>query len=194
MKKFVYKSCGIDDNEFVRGAVPMTKSEVRAVTISKLQLTEDDTFIDIGAGTGSISIEAGFLCKKVYAVEVNPHATKLIGENIDHFSLHNVEIIEGKAPVCMQDIDMVDKVFVGGTKGNMIEIMDWMDDRLSKNGVIVGNFITLENAVLFINELRQGRYNDIDIAQIAVSKGKFIGGLTMMEANNPIYIVSGVKQ
>lgn len=194
MKKFVYKSYGIDDKEFVRGAIPMTKSEVRAVTISKLQLTADDTFIDIGAGTGSISIEAGFLCKKVYAVEVNPDATKLIGENIDHFSLHNVEVIEGKAPLCMQDIDMVDKVFIGGTKGNMIEIMDWVDDRISKNGVIVGNFITLENAVLFINELRQGRYNDIDIAQIAVSKGKFIGGLTMMEANNPIYIVSGVKQ
>lgn len=194
MKKFIYKSVGIADSEFVRGAVPMTKSEVRAVTISKLQLTVDDTFIDIGAGTGSISIEAGFLCKKVYAVEVNPDATKLIGENIDHFSLRNVEVIEGKAPLCMQDIDMVDKVFVGGTKGNMIEIMDWVDDRLSKNGVIVGNFITLENAVLFINELRQGRYNDIDIAQIAVSKGKFIGGLTMMEANNPIYIVSGVKQ
>lgn len=194
MKKFAYKFCGIDDNEFVRGAVPMTKSEVRAVTISKLQLAADDTFIDIGAGTGSISIEAGFLCKKVYAVEVNPDATKLIGENIDHFSLHNVEVIEGKAPLCMQDIDMVDKVFIGGTKGNMIEIMDWVDDRISKNGVIVGNFITLENAVLFINELRQGRYNDIDIAQIAVSKGKFIGGLTMMEANNPIYIVSGVKQ
>ena len=102
-------------------------------------------------------------------------------------------MISGTAPDCLNNVKSVDKVFVGGTKGNMIEIMDWIEDRLVTGGIVVGNFVTLENAVLFINELRQYDYK-ADIAQVAVSKGKLIGGLTIMEAHNPIYVISGVKR
>lgn len=194
MSQFIYKGIGIEDNNFISGKAPMTKQEVRTVSISKLKPLYNDVCIDIGAGTGSISIELGFICNKVYSVECCKAASALIKANIEHFDLNNIQVLEGFAPEVIDGIGKVNKAFVGGTKGNIGSIMQWLNKHLTTSGVVVGNFITLENAVRCIAHLKKGPYKDIDIVQINIAKGKDIGGLTMMNSNNPIYIISAVKE
>ena len=193
MKQLAYSGIGIDDGAFVRGKVPMTKQEVRVVSISKLKPQANDRCVDIGAGTGSLSIELGFLCKHVYAVECNPDAVGLIEENCQQFGLTNVEILAGMAPTVMETISTVEKVFIGGSKGKLKEIMAWCDNHLVTGGRIAANFITLENAVEFLELLRKGDYEEIDAVQILAAKGKPLGRLTMMQSNNPVLIISAEK-
>lgn len=185
----------IPDEEFIRGKVPMTKEEVRAVTLAKLNLQDDSIIIDIGAGTGSISIECSLFSPKgkVYAVEVNPEGISLIRENINKFNACNIEVIEGMAPQCLDKIRQVDRIMVGGSKGNIKEIIQWSNSNLAKEGIIVGNFISLENTVDFIKTLREQGY-EYEVTQISVSKGKIINELTMMQGSNPIFIVKATSQ
>src|SRR5699024_1178342 len=146
-KQWPYTTGGIPDELFIRGSVPMTKEEVRAVSLSKLRLEDKDILVDIGAGTGSMSIEAGLQLPKgkVYAIERNPEGIELIEKNAMQFGLENIEIIYGLAPQNLSSVDKVHKVFIGGTGGNMVDIFDWMDKHLAVGGRVVMNFITLEN-------------------------------------------------
>ncbi len=98
MKTSIYNGIGIDDAAFIRGGAPMTKAEVRTVTISKLKPQPEDTVLDIGAGTGSVSVECAFLAKKIIAVECDENAVLLIEQNKERFGRKNIEVIAGKAP------------------------------------------------------------------------------------------------
>lgn len=119
------KTHGIDDDEFIRGKTPMTKYEVRALSISKLGICEDDIIYDVGAGTGSVAIEMALQTRlgKVYAIETNEEALCLIKENKKKFNVYNLEVIAGLAPMVMKELETPTKVFIGGSKGNMKEII-----------------------------------------------------------------------
>ena len=123
---------GLPDGSFLRGDVPMTKQEVRAAALAKLGVRPGDTLWDVGAGTGSVSVELALAAPqgRVYAVECEAAACALIRENKERFSAWNLQLVEGRAPQALRDLPAPDAVFIGGTKGNMEEIVELA---LSKN-------------------------------------------------------------
>ncbi|MBF7097174.1 precorrin-6Y C5,15-methyltransferase (decarboxylating) subunit CbiT [Alkalibacter mobilis] len=185
---------GIPDDMFIRGDVPMTKEEIRTITLSKIKINDGDTIVDIGAGTGSITIEAALLCPagKVYAIEQNSKAVEIIEKNIEKFKVKNVKVIQDMAPSGLENLSKVNCVIVGGSKGNLNKIIEWSTKHLDEDGRIVGNFIVLENSVEFIKLLKENGFQ-CEIVNVCLSKGREIGGKTMMEGLNPISIVTGKK-
>ena len=182
---------GIDDEEFIRGKVPMTKSEVRAVCLSKLSLSPDDIAYDIGCGTGSVTIEMAFSAYdgKIYAFDKNEEAISLLEQNCQKFHLDNVEAICGLAPECLEGLPVPDVAFIGGSSGNMDEIVKYLYG-LNSHMRFVITAISLENAMAALDSLKSVGI-DGDIVQVAVSKGKKIADLHMLMAQNPIFIISG---
>ena len=182
---------GIDDDEFIRGKVPMTKSEVRAVCLSKLSIKPDDIAYDIGCGTGSVTIEMAFAAYegKVYAFDKNEDAIALLNENCEKFRLDNVEAICGLAPDCLNDLPIPDVAFIGGSSGNMDEIVSYLYGKNSKMRFVI-TAVTLENAMAGLEALKNIGIEG-DIVQVAVSKGRQIADLHMLIAQNPIFIISG---
>ena len=182
---------GIDDEEFIRGKVPMTKSEVRAVCLSKLSLSPGDIAYDIGCGPGSVTIEMAFSAYdgKVYAFDKNEEAISLLEQNCQKFHLDNVEAICGLAPECLKDLPVPDVAFIGGSSGNMDEIVNYLY-RINNDMRFVITAISLENAMAALDSLKNVGI-DGDIVQVAVSKGKKIADLHMLMAQNPIFIING---
>lgn len=181
---------GIDDGEFIRGDVPMTKSEVRSVSVSKLCIGKSDICWDIGAGTGSVTVEAALLCVKgtVYAVEKNREAAELICANCRKFAADNVKVVEGIAPECLDGLEAPDKVFIGGASGNMRGIIKAALVK-NKDTVFVINAIALETAAETISVLKELNM-DFQITQINAARGKNTGTLNLMLAQNPVYIIT----
>lgn len=184
------KTIGIKDEEFIRGDVPMTKEEVRVVTLSKLSLTNEDVVLDIGAGTGSMSIEAARVCKTLYALERKPEAVSLIEQNKAKFKCENLHIVHEYAPVGLPNV-AVTKVIIGGSGGRMKEIFEALETYPLKKVVV--NTITLENTTKAIENMKKHGYVNIEVVTINVSKSRFVGGLTMMIGQNPINIITGEK-
>ena len=182
---------GIPDEEFIRGKVPMTKSEVRAVCLSKLSLSPTDIAYDIGCGTGSVTIEMAFSAYdgKVYAFDKNEEPIALLEQNCQKFHLDNVEAICGLAPECLKDLPIPDVAFIGGSSGNMDEIISYLYGINDKMRFVI-TAVTLENAMAGLDSLKNVGING-DIVQVAVSKGRQIGDLHMLMAQNPIFIISG---
>lgn len=182
---------GIPDEEFIRGKVPMTKSEVRAVCLSKLSLSPNDIAYDIGCGTGSVTIEMAFSAYegKVYAFDKNEDAIALLEQNCQKFHLDNVDGICGLAPECLKDLPVPDVAFIGGSSGNMDEIVSYLHGINDKMRFVI-TAVTLENAMAGLDSLKNVGISG-DIVQVAVSKGKQIGDLHMLMAQNPIFIISG---
>lgn len=187
---------GIPDSMFERGQVPMTKEEVRSVALSKLRLHSDSTVVDIGAGTGSVSIEAALMCKNgiVHAIDRSEEAARLIEANARRFGVKNINIIKGTAPEALDSVGRVDRVFIGGSTGRLEQIFAWMEAALQKGGRVAANFITLENAALMIRLLEESGYGGIDIVHIGVSRGRRLGTQTMMNAENGIYIIAADRR
>ena len=185
---------GIPDEEFIRGKVPMTKSEVRAVCLSKLALSPTDIAYDIGCGTGSVTIEMAFSAYdgKVYAFDKNEEAIDLLKQNCQKFHLDNVEALCGLAPECLKDLPVPDVAFIGGSSGNMDEILSYLHG-INKEMRFVITAVTLENAMAGLDSLKNLGISG-DIVQVAVSKGRQIGDLHMLMAQNPIFIISGSGQ
>ncbi len=183
---------GIKDSEFIRGKVPMTKEEIRILSIAKLQLAGDSVLYDIGAGTGSVSVEAALQHSKgiVYAIERNAAGIDLIRANRDKFKISNMEVVEGEAPECLDGLPAPTHVFIGGSGGRLIEIIRAVREQNNAARFVV-NAVTLET----IGELRKIRdvfpeYSNMEIVQIGVSRSKEMGGYHMMCAENPVYIAS----
>ncbi|MFV0343752.1 MAG: precorrin-6y C5,15-methyltransferase (decarboxylating) subunit CbiE [Anaerocolumna sp.] len=183
---------GIKDDEFMRGNVPMTKSEIRAISISKLYLKENAIMYDIGAGTGSISVEAAMLCDRgrVYAIEEKAEAVELIQSNVEKFGLDNVTICHGSAPACIMDLETPDCAFIGGSRGNLRSIIEVLLDK-NKNIFIVINAITLETLMEALDIMKEYFFCDVEIVQAFIAKTKEIGSYHMLMGQNPIFIVSG---
>ena len=182
---------GIPDEEFIRGKVPMTKSEVRAVCLSKLALSPTDIAYDIGCGTGSVTIEMAFSAYdgKVYAFDKNEEAIDLLKQNCQKFHLDNVEAICGLAPECLKDLPVPDLAFIGGSSGNMDEIVSYLHGINNEMRFVI-TAVTLESAMAGLDSLKNVGISG-DFVQVAVSKGRQIGDLHMLMAQNPIFIISG---
>ena len=178
----------IKDEEFIRGNIPMTKFNIRILTLGYLQIEKDDRLIDIGAGTGSISIEAALHGAQAWAIEREEEGISLIKSNNEKFST-NINIIKGQAPGALPDIKF-NKCFIGGSGGKLKEIFSYLQKNLGENGIVCGNFITLNNLTEFINLLKEYNYQDIETQLIQSAHMDRVG---LMKGQNPIYIVKGVK-
>lgn len=186
---------GFADQCFIRGDVPMTKQEVRSVTLSKLQVNRDDVIYDVGAGTGSVSVELAALAREgqVYAVETNPQAVELIEENKKAFGLCNLHVISGKAPEALACLPKPDKVFLGGTKGNMEEILRLLFDKNPAVRIVV-NAIALETLSEAVSCLKDAGCQSVDVVQLSAARAKEAGRYHMMTAQNPVFIITGERQ
>ncbi len=179
---------GIDDDRFIRGNVPMTKAEVRACIISALKPESNCIVYDIGAGTGSVTVEMSRLVKKVYAIECSREGCELIRKNCALFGCDNVEIINDRAENVIDALPKADHVFIGGTKGKTKEILDKI---LKKEDThIVMTAVSLETAYNALEYFRE-KGMSFSLKQIAVARGKDVGDLTMLMSENPIFLISG---
>ncbi len=180
------------DEWFVRGKVPMTKSEVRAVSLSKLELYNGCELWDIGAGTGSISVEAALNYPNIHvcAFEYKEEALELIKKNCDKAGTKSVKIIPGKAPKTFEYAyeNIPDRAFIGGTTGHMTEIIDELF-HINPDILIVINLIALESLTGVMNYLNQHNI-DAEIISMQVSKAEKIGSSHLMKGQNPIYIIT----
>ena len=187
-----YSLRSIRDEEFVTGKAPMTKSEVRTVSVSKLNLKSNYTVYDIGAGTGSVSIEIALKLREgiLYAIEKDEEAALLIEKNIEKFKTYNIEIIKDIAPNGLDKLPKPDAAFIGGSSGNMDEIINAM---IRKNPYvnIVINTITLQSLNEAMSCMGKYKLEDVEIINVSVSKSKKVGRYDMMTGQNPIYIISG---
>lgn len=189
----MHMTLGIEDDEFIRDKVPMTKSEIRALSVAKLGLSSEDICYDVGAGTGSVSIEMAMNVPKgkVYAIEKKTIAADLIYKNIEKFGLDNVEVIKGEASVSMEEIEAPDAVFIGGTTGKLRDILKIVFEKNPKVRVVV-TAISLES-VAEINEACK-YYETLgcktDIVLVSVSNTKRVMNYTMFDAKNPVLIAS----
>lgn len=184
---------GIVDELFIRGKVPMTKQEVRMITLCKAAVNENDVVLDIGAGTGSLSIEAALMAPKghVYAVERNAEAIGLIRQNAAKFKVtSNVSIIEGMAPDALNGIDSYDVVFIGGSGGNLEEILDTVSAHINPGGRIIANAITLQNVNTIIEYMKKNDMYDYESVLIQASRLKKAGPYDMMIGMNPVYVIT----
>ena len=180
---------GIPDSQFIRGNVPMTKEEIREISVSKLHLARDSVVYDIGAGTGSVAVECARMAYngKVYAVEKNEEAIKLIEQNKILHGTDNLEIIKGEAPGILDGLEVPTHVFIGGSSGRLSRIIDII---FSKNGNarIVINAVTLETITEVQSIIKEKGLHG-DITCITVSKAKEAGNYHMMAGLNPVWII-----
>ena len=182
---------GIPDEEFIRGKAPMTKEEVRSVSLSKLRLTEDSICYDVGAGTGSVSVEMALRADQgqVFAIEKKEEAAALLEENKQKFAVDNLEIIKGEAPQALENLPAPTHAFIGGSSGNLKEIVALL---LGKNPQvrIVINCITLETISEALDVLKEYDFQQREVVQLAASRSKEIGRYHLMMGENPIYIIT----
>ena len=185
---------GLPDEAFIRGEVPMTKQEIRAAALAKLGVQAEETLWDVGAGTGSVSVELALAAPRgrVYAVECEPDACELIRKNREKFSVHNLILVEGRAPQALEALPAPDAVFIGGTKGGMAAVVD---NVLAKNpnARICISAIALETLSAAIAALTAHGLS-AEVTQIAVSHTRPAGRLHLLTANNPIFLITGERK
>ncbi len=182
---------GIPDEKFLRGKVPMTKEEVRSISISKLGLKRDSVVWDIGAGTGSISVECAKIAVdgSVYAIEKKQEACKLIEENKYKLAVSNLQIIAGEAPDVLRDLPVPTHAFIGGSSGKLEVILKNLWEKNSDVRVVL-NAISLETISEIATLLKKYDFSQKEIVQVTIAKAKEIGNYQMMMGQNPVYVVT----
>ena len=179
------------DIQHSRGLI--TKDEVRAVAIHRLRLPRTGVLWDIGAGSGSVSVEAALLCPdlRIYAIEKGEDQVINIRENKNRYEAGNVEIVSGHAPEALLPLPAPDRVFIGGSGGRLNDIVDYIAERMP-SGIAVINAATIETLNEAVQSLERNGFR-VDVSEISVSRSKTIGGKRHMSALNPIFIVTGEK-
>ena len=180
---------GLPDEAFIRGKTPMPKQEVRAAALAKLAVAPTDTLWDVGAGTGSVSVEMALAAPmgQVYAVECDADACALVRQNQAKFAASNLTLIAGKAPEALQNLPAPDAVFIGGSKGNMQAIVDAALAANPQTRLCIAA-IALETLQQSIAALAAHGLA-AQVTQIAVSRSKAAGSLHLMMANNPVFLI-----
>lgn len=189
--RWPYASSGIPDELFIRGDVPMTKQEVRAVALAKLRLTATDTVWDVGAGTGSVSIEAALVARagSVWAVERNAAGVRLIRENADAFGCGNVHAVPGIAPEALAKLPVPDAVFVGGSAGELPSIVEAALEKNSQVRLCVP-CVTVETLTEACALLSGSRFKGFEACQVSAARAEAVGSHHLMKAQNPVFLVS----
>jgi len=185
---------GIPDEEFVSIKKLITKEEVRVVTLAKLRLRHDMCLWDIGAGSGSICVEADHLLPdgRIFAIERNEECCQFIKENLQKFNTRNVVLIEGGAPDCLEELPDPDCVFIGGSGGNLWEILDTVDQRLAVGGRIVLNASTLDT-LTSANEYFGNAGYHVEVVTVNIARTRPHSNYKLFEAYDPVYILTAVK-
>ena len=174
----------------------ITKQEVRAVSLAKMRLRQDSVVWDIGAGSGSVGLEAAHLCPqgKVFAIEKNSDDYAIVKQNLSSSSLNNYHIELGKAPDGLERWECPDAIFVGGSGGNLAGLIMLCLTRLKPGGTLVMNFVTIENLNTATEVLRKQKKIQWDFIQIHVSRSKPILSMQRLQAENPVFIVTAVQE
>lgn len=180
------------DSDFIRAKVPMTKEHLRNLSVARLEIQPEDTIYDIGAGTGSVSVAMAMRASRgtVFAVERNPDALRLIGENHAALGAYNVQIVAGEAPDSLEGLPDPDKVFIGGSGGEMAAVVEQLLAR-RKPFLLCINTVTLESLCSAKHLLEQHGFEDVEIEDIHLSSAHSVGSYHMMKAENAVFILSG---
>lgn len=186
------------NTEFITDRVPITKEEVRTISLSKLDILNRKRFLDIGSGTGTVTIEARVMNPdlQVVTIEKNERAYELTKKNIEKFSLDGIHQILGFAPMDIEretGIGSFDSIFLGGSGENIEDIIKWSYDMLEDNGVFVANFILIENFNRCLDEMKSIGFRDIEVIQVQVNRLEKLGYGNYFKPENPIIIITGVK-
>lgn len=189
-----YSTPGIPDELFERTKeVPITKEDVRALVISKLRLREGQSAIDVGCGSGSITVELCLQTKRqVHAIDFDANAIELTKRNLQRFGV-SAHLVHGKAQDVLSKLPEVDAVVVGGTWGDAGKVIELAAGRLKKRGRIVIDTILIEtmyHALAAVNELKLA---EVDVTQITIAKARKVTTGTMMLARNPVLLISATK-
>jgi cobalt-precorrin-6B (C15)-methyltransferase len=182
------------NSTFITGAAPITKEEVRAIVLSKLELAHKKSFLDIGAGTGSVSIQAAveYPHLRVTAIEHHEEALKLIESNRKRFDLENVCIRKGHAPIELSQ--KVDAIFIGGSDGELEEIIKWSYGLLNEGGSLAANFLLIDHFYEALRLLKEAQFVGIEATMLSVCKLEKLGKGEYFKPFNPIYIISCNKE
>ncbi len=182
---------GLPDEAFIRGKVPMTKEEVRSISLSKMRLRRESVIYDIGAGTGSVAVEMARLADKgrVYAIEKKEEAIGLIEENKRKFAVENLVITQGTAPEAMKELPAPTHAFIGGSSGNLRSILTQLLGRNPGVRVVI-NAIALETVAEATSALKALGIENAEFVQASISKAQTLGAYHMMMGQNPVYIIA----
>ncbi|MCE5284658.1 MAG: precorrin-6Y C5,15-methyltransferase (decarboxylating) subunit CbiT [Pelosinus sp.] len=186
---------GIQDEEFIRGNIPMTKQEVRILALAKAKIRTGDVIIDIGAGTGSLSIEAARQSEtgQVYAIEREQEGIELIVKNAAKFRTANVNPILGKAPQALNGIPRADVIFVGGSGGHLPEILQAVSALLKIGGRMVITAVTIETLSTALSIMQAKEEFQVEAFGVQVTRIRKVSASNMLQALNPIYIITVTK-
>ena len=190
-KKNFFLAPGIPDSDFLRTKVPITKQEVRAVSLSKLRLKEDSILFDVGSGSGSVSVEAALLSEKIkiFAIEKNEDALSLTKENVKKFDCKNVHIVKGSAPEVFKNLPSPSHAFIGGSGSFFYEILKSLYDLNPKMRIVI-NAVSLNTVSKAIQIPEKFLVEDFEVSQISVSHAEKCGSHFIMKAQNPVFIFS----
>ena len=184
---------GLPDSSFKHTGGMITKEEFRVISLAKLNVTRHSVVWDIGACSGSVAIEASRLTSgNVYAIEKEALRVKDMEENAKRFKAGNLVMIKGSAPAVLKGLPAPDAVFVGGGGEGVSAILAYVARRLKKGGRVVVNAVTMETASSALEFMKKKSWEG-ELVLVSVSKSKKVAGLTMLSANNPLFIISGRK-
>jgi cobalt-precorrin-6B (C15)-methyltransferase len=190
-----FRTPGIPDELFERTEeVPITKEDIRAIALSKLRLKEGHSAIDIGCGSGSITVE---LCLQtrgtVYAIDFDQKAVELTKKNLQKFGA-KAEVILGKAQDVLPKLPQVDAIIVGGTWGDTRQVIQLAVGRLKKGGRLVIDTILIETIYQALAAINKMQLAEVDVTQVTIAKARKVTTGTMMLARNPVMIISATKK
>ncbi len=179
----------ISDETFIRGSTPMTKSEVRSLSVAKLKLGDNSIVYDVGAGTGSVSIEMALVAVSghIYAVEKDEEASSLIDLNCKRFGTPNVTIIKGLAPEALSELPTPTHAFIGGSSGNLKSIIEVLINK-NPNVRIVITSVTIETMAEAARCMKELNIMEEETICVNISKARIAGDYHLMTAQNPVYI------
>ena len=186
---------GIDDEKFIRGKAPMTKQEIRILSLAKARIGVSDFVVDVGAGTGSLSVEAAKIAERgyVFAIDRDAEAVDIITQNAEKFSIDNIIIINAEAPDGLRNVPRIDVAFVGGSGGKLEEIVNTIDAKLKSGGRIIVNCITVQTLAASLEYFKNHESYRYEAIQVQINRMQNLGFYDMSKALNPVYIVTARK-
>ncbi|MCI4455339.1 MAG: precorrin-6Y C5,15-methyltransferase (decarboxylating) subunit CbiT [Sulfolobus sp.] len=194
-----YSTYGIPDDHFIRDEeIPMTKEEIRVLALSKLRIARGFTLVDVGSGTGSVTVEMALAVGsmgKVIAIDNNPKAVELTKRNAERFGvLDRIDVRFGDALEVLRNLEVrIDGAFIGGASNEVEEAIRILDQRLRKGARIVADAIQIETAYKAIKALELLKY-DVEVTMVTISKGRKTSTGYALLARNPIFIIAGEKR
>jgi cobalt-precorrin-6B (C15)-methyltransferase len=190
-----YNTHGIPDELFERNdELPITKEDIRSIVISKLRLRNNSSAIDVGCGSGSITVELCLQAKsgKIYGIDFNEKAIELTKTNLKKFGV-NAELLLAYAQDVLPSLPEVDSIIIGGTGGNVDKVIELCIGKLRKGGRIVIDTILIETTYKALNLIYNARLDEVDITQVTVAKARKVTSGTMLLARNPVLLISATK-